>query len=60
MRGCAVYQSTMHIVDLTCLSDALPYSTRYNSEMGRENMDAVMLDAYMNNCNAQGHRAWSR
>ena len=39
----------MHTMDLTRLSDALPYSTRYNSKIGRESMDIVMLDACMKN-----------
>lgn len=38
-------------MDLTRLSDALPYSTRYNSKIGREGMDIVMLDACMKNRN---------
>ena len=38
-------------MDLTRLSDALPYSTRYNSKIGREGMDVVMLDACMKNRN---------
>ena len=41
----------MHTMDLTRLSDALPYSTRYNSKIGKENMDLVMLDACMKNRN---------
>lgn len=41
----------MHTMDLTLLSDALPYSTRYNSKIGRESMDVVMLDACMKNRN---------
>ena len=41
----------MHTMDLTRLSDALPYSTRYNSKIGREGMDVVMLDACMKNRN---------
>ena len=41
----------MHTMDLTRLSDALPYSTRYNSKIGRESMDIVMLDACMKNRN---------
>ena len=41
----------MHTMDVTRLSDALHYSTRYNSKMGREGMDVVMLDACVRNRN---------
>lgn len=38
-------------MDLTLLSDALPYSTRYNSKIKKENVDLVMFDACMKNRN---------
>ena len=41
----------MHAMDLTLLSDAPPCSTRYNSKIGREDMDVAMPGACMRNRN---------
>ena len=38
-------------MDLSLLSDALPYSSHYNAQIGKENMDIAMLDACMKNRN---------